>query len=508
MNTKTFIILAASIILAVFSSYSQNSQGWQYIGKAPSNTIWRPNDIIETPEKHVIVAFWDYKESSHLIKLSEEGILLSETIISTPDTTVILSRLFADSDNPSNEYTAIGLCFPSSGEAEAILTLRFDGDLNVVGRKTVPCVNLSHPLINVSLLHRNNGYTLALSESNQSHHLAKIGSEGDLLEWKKLETDSLVTICNLFEALEEDSHFCMFAHISNNSDAYHGVLVFNDSLQLVKRAHFNQWQTEEPDGSLCISHLCDYYNSMMLPSPNRNGYIISSRLKEALFSNDTIKVDMSSIIASTDSSFVMQEHYEILEHLNDTIEYPAFYKSLDYLTSSITNPYLFQCSMQGNCMGEPGWPFCHSPLSVIVTKADTNLNIIWKRKFYTDMVSSPFAITASADGGCIVAGMVYDFNLERRCDLFVIKIGENGTVGVDEVKEESLAFVYPNPAKETFRIGGVGAKETGVYDILGKCVMTFNGNEADVRTLVAGPYLLKITDTDGKTQIQRIVISK
>ena len=89
MNTKTFIILAASIMLAVFSSYSQNSQGWQYIGKAPSNTIWRPNDIIETPEKHVIVAFWDYKESSHLIKLSEEGILLSEPIISAPDTTVI-----------------------------------------------------------------------------------------------------------------------------------------------------------------------------------------------------------------------------------------------------------------------------------------------------------------------------------------------------------------------------------------------------------------------------------
>jgi hypothetical protein len=48
----------------------------------------------------------------------------------------------------------------------------------------------------------------------------------------------------------------------------------------------------------------------------------------------------------------------------------------------------------------------------------------------------------------------------QRLGVFALKNNADGIVGLEEVKEENLAFVYPNPAKEALRIGGVEAQET------------------------------------------------
>jgi hypothetical protein len=81
-------------------------------------------------------------------------------------------------------------------------------------------------------------------------------------------------------------------------------------------------------------------------------------------------------------------------------------------------------------------------------------------------------------------------------------------MGLDEIKEESMAYVYPNPAKETIRIGGVEAKETQVYNTLGQRVMSFCGNKASVGDLSAGVYLLKVSDSEGVVQVLRFVVDR
>lgn len=473
-----------------------SAQGWLYVAEAPANTKWRPNDVIETPDHEFLISYWDYDKTSTIIKLSPEGILQSSRAITAPDTTIIISKLFFD--EVSSVFTAVGLCIPLSGEKEAVLTLKFDENLSILHREVVLCTGLSHPLLNMTLLKHNHSYEIAFTETDYSHHLAKYSLEGELQQWQRLEIDSLRTICNLFEIVGDDNTFGMYAHVTNSSM---GVLVFDDSLQLVRRTHFNQWEHVENDGNVSVNYLYDSYNSMMMPNPNHSGYYISSRFTETIIM--PFRSETSSIIAKTDLDFVMQDEYHVIEHFNDTIEYPAFFRSIDCCSSSGSTHNLYNCCILGI---HEGWPYI--PSTVIVTKTDEDFNIIWKKRLLTDLGYSPYAITATSDGGCIIVGWVFDFNSERRLDLFALKVDADGIVGVDEIQEESMVFVYPNPAKEIIRIGGMEAKETYVYNTLGQCVMSFRGNEADAQTLSEGVYLLRITNGNGLIQTLRLVVNK
>lgn len=503
---RFFLFFTLLSFLCVPVAHAQESNSWLYVATAPPYSVLRPNDVIETGKNNILIACWDYEKTSQIIKLSEDGVLMCGTSVSAPDTAVIVTRLFANDDNGVNGFISIGLCSPDSGCDEALLIMHFDEDCNLQKRKVVPCVGLQHPILNLCVLKQRGGFIIAISESDfRTHHLAKLDAEGSLLKWETLEEDSLISVCNLFETLAPDDCFGLYANINNNSQSAMGVLVFDDSLQFVERSLFPQWSSEEVNGNVCYSYLYDRFNSMMMPSPDRLGYVVSSRLKEFVYS--PVINDQSSIIAKTDSFFTMQDHYEVIGHLNDTVEYPAFYKSMDYLFTSSAPNYIYQCSMQGNCLSEPGWPFCQTPLCVIVTKTDSDLNIVWKKRFLMNEVYSPFAVIASSDGGCVVVGMVYDFNLERRADLFALKINREGTVGLGEIQEENMAYVYPNPARETVRIGGVVAKETQIYNALGQCVKTFRGNECGIEELSSGLYFFRVRDEKNKLQTLRVIVN-
>lgn len=489
--------------------FSQEASGWLYVVEAPVYSTWRPNEVIETQEGALLVAFWDFQKDSHIFKLSEDGELLSEQVVSLVDTIVIISRLF-DLDSSNKEYIALALCRPESGEADAIMTLRFDDNLRVIQRNVLSCGDLEQSLFNMCVLKQSNGFIIAITDWNYLHHLMKLDFDGDLLGWKNMEMDSLIHICNLFEIPgEENALFGMYAHTSSNGDARMGVLVFDDSLELIRRTYFAPWQNEETGGKICWSFMYDAINSMIVPSLDNSGFLISSRLNESLYTQDwqPLKNDRSTIIAKTDLDFAMQQDYLLVGHLNDTVEVPAFYRSIDYHPNPICSKATYQCTMQGLDNGLH-WPMALTSLGIIVTKIDEDFNLIWKKRFLTENEFYPFAITGTRDGGCAVTGMVYDQNSERRLDLFVFKINADGNVGVGEIQEENIAFVYPNPAKGLFRIGGVEAKETKIYNTLGQCVMSFRGNEASVESLAEGVYLLKITNNYNVMQTICLVVDK
>ena len=147
------------------------------------------------------------------------------------------------------------------------------------------------------------------------------------------------------------------------------------------------------------------------------------------------------------------------------------------------------------------------PTGISVIKADQDLNVEWKKRFLRDGNYQAMVINATADGGCLVAGSLGNFQAQR-FDVFALKIDADGNVGLDEIQEENMAFVYPNPAKETIRVGGVEAVETEVYNASGQRVMNFRGNEANVEALADGIYVLRITDDKGLTQTLRLVVNK
>ena len=241
---------------------------------------------------------------------------------------------------------------------------------------------------------------------------------------------------------------------------------------------------------------------MMCPSPD-GGYYISSRLNETSLAGTTIVDDQSSVLAKTDSAFQICPQYCIIGHLNDTVEAPSFYRSVDINE----NGMVFQCSMQNIIFSS--WPYGSNGTHLVVTKTDPDLNVLWQKRFMKDgNIYSAFQTMATSDGGCLIVGNVYDHNPELCQDVFALKIDADGTVGLDEIQEENMAFVYPNPAKGTLKIGGVEAKESHIYNALGQCVMSFQGNEANVQKLAIGTYLLKIADHEGKTQTLRLIVDK
>ena len=509
IKMKKLVLFLPLMFWAVLAVFPENDRGWLYVQKASPFTLLRPNDVVLTSDGGILIAYWDYMETSSIIKLSEDGTPLLETTISAQDTSIIISRIFTNGCNVSQAYTAIGVCYPKPTGTEAIITLHLDENLNVTRRKVEPCVGLLNPLLDFKLLELDDGFVVAVTEGNRSNHLAKLDLEGTIMEWTKLNVDSLASIGSLFEIHGREGQFGAYARFASPVRSS-GVLVFDDSLQLVRIKEFVPWQSEDEGGAVIYS-FCDLYSGTMLPSPDQQGYLLSAHLDET---GTTFEIEnhLSSVLVKTNNDFAIQDHYEVIGHLNDTIEYPAFYRSMDYVDWSEASGAVYQCSMQGNCLAAPGFPFYDSPLCVIVTKTDYDLNVVWKKRFLTDEVYSPFSIATTTDGGCVVVGMVYDYNNERRCDLFVLKINADGTVGTDEILVQDVRpYAYwPNPAKDELHLHyspDVKPTQIELYDLQGRLVRSQrNGLESiNLQGIAPGTYTMRVALEDGTVFTDKVV---
>ena len=78
--------------------------------------------------------------------------------------------------------------------------------------------------------------------------------------------------------------------------------------------------------------------------------------------------------------------------------------------------------------------------------------------------------------------------------------------GIQDNTEEAGVLVYPNPAKDNIVINNIEPTEVQVYNALGQLVKTELGtNEVDLSGLVEGVYLLRITDKEGNSYLEKIV---
>ena len=78
---------------------------------------------------------------------------------------------------------------------------------------------------------------------------------------------------------------------------------------------------------------------------------------------------------------------------------------------------------------------------------------------------------------------------------------------VDENGGGTNVTVYPNPASGVVRIEGVEAEEVWVYNAFGQVVKRVrNSNEISVEGLAEGVYLVRIMDSKGVSQTERITV--
>ena len=472
---------------------------------------WFATDALETKDGgFIICAYDDWGPSSLLLKLSAEGEILARENVVAEDTTVYAYRLLRVQEENGSEYVVLCPSHPDDGSTAVLLIMRVDEDLNVTFKKAMPCsffddgnmffdakFLLSEECVFAALSSR-----LSTSPLPNATFLAKFDLDGNLFNCQRWEKDSLNSVCNLFHA--EEDKIGLFGRFS---PSYMGFLTFDDSLQLISRDSISQWTNPEGGvGDFCLYHIGDLINSQAALLPN-GSHFVSARLSENLFHANgyPYKNDQSVILAKYENDFHQPDNMLVTEHMNDTVEYPAFYRSMDFRETAEMKCEVFQCSILNMHAGyELLQPF---PTGISVIKADQDLNIEWKRRYLRDRNYQAMVINATDDGGCLVVGSIGDYQAQR-FDVFALKINADGTVGLNEIQKESKVFVYPNPAKETIRISGVEAKETQVYNTLGQCVMSFCGNEASVGDLSVGVYLLKIFDSEGAVQVLRFVVDR
>ena len=490
--------------------YSFSQQGFYHTFSNPEGKTWRVGDVLET-ENCFLFSLRDYSSSireSKIVRMSLEGEILGEVNLAATDTTLNLINLFPSSDD-AGCFDCLAVCTTPESNA-MLLTLRIDDELNELSRSLAPLPNsdsIDYWLDDYRFLQTIDGCFALLSYQSQLTEkeikLCKISNEGIVTQVERMEDSLVAYVANIFHIHDDSTGFGIFLRKRQIQGTHVNscAMLYDANLQLKGIYDISNWYEDNGYGNIYSGNL-SLYNSMMCPSPD-GGYYISSRLDETSLAGTTFVHDRSSVLAKTDSAFQICPQYCIIGHLNDTVEAPSFYRSVDINE----NGMVFQCSMQNINYGS--WPYGNNGTHLVVTKANIDLNIEWQKCFLKDgNIYSAFQIVATSDGGCLIIGNVYDHNPELCLDVFALKINADGTVGLDEIQEENMAFVYPNPAEEIIRIGGVEAKETLVYNSLGQCIMSFRGNVANMEDLSDGIYLLRITNCDGLMQTLRLVIDK
>jgi Secretion system C-terminal sorting domain len=141
--------------------------------------------------------------------------------------------------------------------------------------------------------------------------------------------------------------------------------------------------------------------------------------------------------------------------------------------------------------------------SLILTKLDSNYQTVWQKNYGANAYYLMEGVLPTKDGGCVMYGERYDYNLIPKVDAIIIKVDGNGIVTSETTIPitQSNIIPYPNPSngqlhfkKEDPSVSGVF--DLNLFDISGKLV--FQKMETDLTEifdlshLSEGNYLYQI----------------
>ena len=505
---RTYILLTILLLAGGVTMQGQENVFFSILEDIHGISL-KPNDIIETSDgKFLLIANEDGGTKTKILKLDAGGALVREVVIAAQDTTLKLFNLYPTRESFHNGelYKAVGTCSPVEGGRAAIITVWFDNELNVSRRMIEPIEFSDHSIYASRFMGKEDGVVASLmfdGDSGKEIFLARLSSDGEIIRYEECDTDSLLFVANLFPVHGEQDKIGMFALTSNSSQTRSGVLVFDSLLMHERSVFFPRWE------AFANGHvLWSYVNAdecMMIPVPEGN-YVLSSKLweKEILPNGTLIQEDRSVILAKVDENFEMLHDSVIIEHFNDSIEIPAPFKSVAFTEDG----YLYQCS-NGNVI-YPNSLYKRG-LHLIITKTDMDLNVVWQKRYLRDgSAYGAFTSSATTDGGFIVTGTRYNFNVDNRLDIFVLKIDADGMVGIEEDNTVVEIEVYPNPGKDVLNIRtGLKNARVEVYDMNGRVVywqeITENVTSINTEGWPEGTYVWKVfvgTSTGSVTEAE------
>lgn len=177
----------------------------------------------------------------------------------------------------------------------------------------------------------------------------------------------------------------------------------------------------------------------------------------------------------------------------DSSFYPGWVDNIDINT----NDEIFVSGAFDHGLAKFSSHYC----KIYVAKLDTDLNVLSERYLGGDASYDVYSMAATTDGGCIIGGFKYDYqvNGEEEGDAFIIKTDPDLWVDIEENNTIPIhsALCYPNPGNDILNIRTTSYNsDFMLFDEVGRLLLTTEINklvtEINTSKLKRGVYFWKL----------------
>ena len=440
-----------------------------------------PGDIEIDNWGNYIVSAYSYDDNKDVVtgllyKIDPYGEIVTSITLHVPDSGCYLTEIIELDSN----YLIFGAIGPGTSTMSSIMICSFDFELNLQWRKQYK-LSEQHiiGMFNAKIDHDGNIVAIGSAMKEVKYYdpdpfLFTCNQQGDSLSMVVEPYDYQQMLFD-FLIKPDSSGYISFGYGQYPSyPSYHSFgAYYSPSFDFEK-------VIEIPDDRFHSSHTVRWIND--------HEFFISGKKHIAIQYEAYQGVGMKRM----DTSFSITQEVDF-GHILDTINYPGWERSFDYL--NIDNIF-FTWSKNYDDF------FQFMPSWIVLTRLDSNLNIIYDRYYGGDAMYSSYFIDATEDGGCVILGIIYDYE-GIDYDLYLIKTDENGlvtTVDEDHLQSKLNILVYPNPCSGRISFDH-DLTLVDIFDHSGQWVLRFQNynqfSDIAVGQLQSGVYIYRALSKEG-----------
>ena len=443
-----------------------------------------------------------WEKPSKLLKLSHDGTLLNSVQLSDSFTRVVL--LYEDTEH--NIFHTVGIHWDVNTMRMYPFIASLDSNLNLSSIKDVaniPAVYTQDIPDAKAVINDNGKVLLTLAYSPTELHYMILNLDGDLECYKEHNYSSGMGYVGSLCVLQDSSGD--FGHYDTHSSAE--MTRINEQLEMepvfsVYLVQENQWNNSDTIHSV-------YVNQSLYPTLlplTDTSYLIAEETIESWWDHyhaQNFFIERNTVFLKCHNNGEITNSI-LVEARNDTLERPAYYQAMDLTDSGA----VYLCAFQHTSYNGAGPEINRN--HIILMKTDTNLNLIWERRFCLgDVCHRPLQVLATHDGGCLITGYMY--NDEDKINFFLLKLNQNGTL--ESQKNEIITFPFAlrtNPVSDILRLEfspDVQPMAVELYDVQGRLLSAQSSDleNISVEGLTAGIYTMRVVMKDGSSYSDKVV---
>jgi len=465
MKLYIFVII---LFFQFFSAIAQSS--FEYILDDPIDHLG--GAMIEDSGGNIFISVTNY-QFAKLIKLNNEGILIDSIDILNPANG--MCELFHLLKVDNNKFMAFGKY--NTDTTFNLWAVTFDYNFNIIGDTKIPVNGNISPIYQYAIINNIGNIVIfssyELSPTNWDIMLHELSVDGNIIKEKLLDGFGMAS--DIIQLPSSEYRIIVYGHVRNPLiNSY----CLDTNFEIVN--------------SYSVPLDLDFHNTIKLL--NDTTLLITGN---KIFPERDNERDLG--LAKTDLSNNLIDH--MYYGKPDTVDYATVHSNLDFISEND----IYYSGISNLNLSNPY--FSHMPSWFVLNKIDSNLNLKWQKFYGGDACYFPWAILATQDGGCVMAGTRYDYktqtNQER--DLYVLKVDGGGLITWSQgipINNQSTT-VYPNPGTDFFYVNTNNKK---LYfelvnmngQIVIEQILDNNHKYINTQTLESGIYFYRLIDKKNK----------